>query len=129
MGESFALVGEQKDDVAGLGLRLAQFEPKADARDGVLVLTPFQRVARAAKAEPPFWRKTFESCDLEIVTPSRLAISWARRAKAQLGRSATGADKSGSATRSAARALSKLRTRRDACFESLDPAADEIAAP
>ena len=106
MGESFALVGEQKDDVASLGLRLAQFEPQADAVDGVFVLTPFQRVARTAKAEPPFWRRTFDSCDLEIVTPSRLAISSARRARVQLGRSATGADKSGPATRSAACALS-----------------------
>ena len=87
MGESFALVGEQKDDIAGLGLRLAQVEPQADAVDGVFVLTPF-----------PFWRRTFESCDLEIVTPSRLAISSARRPRVQLGRSATGADKSGSAT-------------------------------
>ena len=95
MGESFALVGEQKDDIAGLGLRLAQVEPQADAVDGVFVLTPF-----------PFWRRTFESCDLEIVTPSRLAISSARRPRVQLGRSATGADKSGSATRSAACALS-----------------------
>jgi len=42
MGESFALVGEQKDDVAGLGLRLAQLEPQADGIDGVFVLTPFQ---------------------------------------------------------------------------------------
>ena len=32
-------------------------------------LTPFQGVARAAKAEPPFWRKTFDSCDLETRHP------------------------------------------------------------
>ena len=53
MRQSFALVGEQKDDVARLGLRLAQLEPQADAVDGVFVLTPFQRVARTAQAEPP----------------------------------------------------------------------------
>jgi hypothetical protein len=57
MGESFALVGEQKDDVASPGLRLAQLEPQADAIDGVFVLTPFQGVARATKAKPPFWPK------------------------------------------------------------------------
>jgi hypothetical protein len=105
MGESFTLVGEQKDDVASLGLRLAQFEPQSNAIDGVFVLTPFQGVPRATEAKPPFWRRTFESCDLEIVTPSRLAISSAKRARVQLGRSATGADKSGSAIRSAAHAF------------------------
>ena len=40
-------------------LRLAQFEPQAAAVDGVFVLTPFQGVARTAKAEPPFWRRAF----------------------------------------------------------------------
>jgi hypothetical protein len=72
MGESFALVG-QKDDAASLGLRLAQFEPQPNAIDGVFVPTPFQGVPRATEAKPPFWRRTLESCDLEIVTPSRLA--------------------------------------------------------
>jgi hypothetical protein len=52
-------------------------------------------VARAAKAKPAFWRKTLESCDLEIVTASRLAISSARRASVQLGRSATGVAQTG----------------------------------
>ena len=35
MGQSFALVAEQEDDVAGFGLRLAQFKPQSDAFDRI----------------------------------------------------------------------------------------------
>jgi hypothetical protein len=60
MGESFALVGEQKHDVASLGLRLAQLEPQADAIDGVVVLTPFQGVARR-KRNPLFGARLWKA--------------------------------------------------------------------
>src|SRR6516162_8228879 len=66
------------------------------------VLATLQRVARSAIAKAPFLRSALESCDLEIVTPSRDAISSARRASVQLTRLVTGADKRGSATRRAA---------------------------
>ena len=54
------------------------------------------------RKQTPFFRSTLESCDREIVTPSRFAISSARRTKVQFRRSATGAESSGSVTRSAA---------------------------
>jgi hypothetical protein len=47
-------------------------------------------------------RSALESCDLEIVTPSRAAISSAKHASVQLTRFVTGADRRGSATRKAA---------------------------
>jgi hypothetical protein len=42
MGQRLALVGEEKHDIAGLGLRLAQREPQAHAVDGVGVLAALQ---------------------------------------------------------------------------------------
>src|SRR3954469_18957409 len=61
MRQRLALVAEQQHDVAGLR-----------------VLPSLQRVPRPAEAEPPFWRSTLESCERDIATPSRLAISSAR---------------------------------------------------
>src|SRR5215469_17162589 len=102
MRQGLALIAEQQHDVAREGLRLAQLEPQTAPIDGVGILTALQRVPRSAKAKPPFFRSTLESCEREMVTPSRFAISSARRASVQLRRSATGAERSGSATRSAA---------------------------
>ena len=51
MGQRLALVGEQQHDVAGLGLRLAQQEPQADAIDRLGVLPVLQVVPRSAPAE------------------------------------------------------------------------------
>ena len=41
MRQRLALVGEQQNDIAGLGLRLAQFEPQADTIDLVAICRPF----------------------------------------------------------------------------------------
>ena len=78
---------------------------KPTDRSQSAILPPLQRVSWPAPAEPPFLRSTLESCDREIVTPSRLSISSARRASVQFVRSATGAERSGAATLSAASAL------------------------
>src|SRR3984957_17870566 len=102
VGERFTLVGEQQLDVAGLGLRAKQFDPEPAAIDRLGVLAALQRVAGSAIAKAPFLRSALESCDFEIVTPSRAAISSARRASVQLTRFVTGADNRGSATRKAA---------------------------
>src|SRR5712692_1046045 len=106
MRQRLALVGEQQNDIAGLRLRFAQLEPQADTIDLVRDLPTLQRVPRPSEAEPPFLRSTLESCEREIETPSRAAISSARRASVQFVRSATGWDRSGPATLSAASALS-----------------------
>src|SRR5262245_24792402 len=105
MGERLALVGEQKHNVTRFGLPFAQLEPKPHPLNGIWVLPSLQRVPRPPPAEPPFLRSVLESCDREMVTPSRRVISSARRAKVQFGRSATGAESSGSATLIAASAL------------------------
>jgi hypothetical protein len=61
MCQRLALVGEQENDVAGLGLGLTQLEAQADAIDLVRDLPTFQRVPRPPKSEPPFCRRTLES--------------------------------------------------------------------
>jgi hypothetical protein len=102
MGQSFALIAEQQHDVASLGLRLEQLQTQPAAIDRLGVLATLQRVAGSPIAKAPFLRSALESCDLEIVTPSRAAISSAKRASVQLTRFVTGADRRGSATRKAA---------------------------
>ena len=89
MGQRLAFIGEEKHDIAGLGLRLAPREPQAHAVDAVGVLAALQGVPRPAPAEL-FLRSTLDRRDLEMVTPSRALISPIRRVSVQLGRSATG---------------------------------------
>src|SRR3954454_15499674 len=105
MRQRFGLVREQKYDVAHLGLR---FEPRpAQARPvhGIRILAALQRVAGPSPAEIPFWRSTTDSREQEIRTPERVSISLARRGSVQFGRSATGPDRTSSATASARSAL------------------------
>ncbi|MEC5293829.1 hypothetical protein, partial [Aurantimonas sp. C2-3-R2] len=106
MRQRRALVGVEQHDIPRRRLLFAQLEPQTDARDFARDLPAFQRVPRPSEPESPFLRSTLESCDLEMVTPSRCAISAARRAKVQLVLSATGAHRSSSETLSAASALS-----------------------
>ena len=98
MGQCLALVGKQQYDVADCGLRLAQGKPQADTINLVRALTALQRVPWPPEAEPPFLRSTLESCEREMLRPSRRAISSARRDNVQFRRSSTGADRSGAAT-------------------------------
>ena len=98
MGQCLALVGKQQHDVADCGLRLAQGKPQADTINLVRALTALQRVPWPPETEPPFLRNTFESCEREMLRPSRRAISSARRDNVQFRRSSTGADRSGAAT-------------------------------
>src|SRR4029077_15141100 len=102
MRQRLALIGKQQQDVASLGLRLEQFQTQTAANHRLGVLATLQRVAGPAIAKAPFLRSALESCDFEIITFSRVAISSARRASVQLTRFVTGADKRGSATRRAA---------------------------
>src|SRR5215207_9158818 len=66
MGERLGLINEEKIDVAGRGLGLAQLKPQADARHAIAILPALQAVAGAAPAEPPFSRRRMPSRDVEI---------------------------------------------------------------
>src|SRR3954467_75709 len=105
MGERFGLVAEQKHDVARLGLGLEQLSAQARPVHGVGVLPTFQCVAGSPPAEIPFFRSTTESREREMRTPARVSISSARRGSVQFGRSATGPDRTSSATARAHSAL------------------------
>jgi hypothetical protein len=106
MRQRLALVSEQENEIAGLGLGFAQLEPQTDAIDLVCDLATLQRVPQPPETESPFWRSTLESCEREIERFSRAAISLARRASVQFVLSATGCDRRGPATLSAACAFS-----------------------
>jgi hypothetical protein len=56
MRKSFALILEQKRDVANLGSRFEQPQAKPAAVHGFGVLSALQRVARPAISKPPFFR-------------------------------------------------------------------------
>lgn len=88
VGQRLALIGKQQHDVAGLGLCLAQLKPQADPRDRLGVLAVLQAVPWPSPAEV-FLRSTLDSCEREMLTPSRRAVSPDNRASVQLGRSAT----------------------------------------
>ena len=105
MSERFGLVREQKHDIARLGLSLEQ--PPAQTRPvhRVRVLATSQRMAGPSPAEIPFWRSTTDSREREMRTPERFSIASARRGSVQFGRSATGPDRTSSATASAHSAL------------------------
>src|ERR671913_583879 len=105
MGQGFGLVPEQKHDVARLGLRFEQLSAQARPVHGVRVLAAFQGVAGPSPAEIPLWRSTTDSREGEMRTPARLSISSARRGSVQFGRSATGQDRTSSATTNARSAL------------------------
>ncbi len=128
MRQRLAFVAVEQNDVAGLGLRLAQLEAKSHALDLGGNLAAFQRVPRPPPAEV-FFRSALDNCDLPIVTPSRASISAMRRGIVQLGRSATGASSRGVTTRSAASLFTGAGPGRDAGLQRLDAAARKVAAP
>src|SRR3954467_2112713 len=105
MGQRFGLVCEQKHDVTRLGLSLEQLAAQARPVHGVGVLPPLQRVAGSPPAEAPFFLSTTDSREREMRTPARVSISSANRGSVQFGRSATGADRTSSATARARSAL------------------------
>jgi hypothetical protein len=72
--QRLALVGKQQHDVAGVGLRLEQFQAQTAAVHRRGVVAALQRVAGSAIAKAPFLRSAVESCDFEILTPSCAAI-------------------------------------------------------
>src|SRR4051812_17344363 len=105
MSQGFRLVAEQTHDVARLGLSLEQLPAQARPVHRVRVLAAFQRVAGAPPAECPFLRSTPDSRAEEMRTPACLSISSARRGSVQFGRSATGPERTSSATANARSAL------------------------
>src|SRR5215210_6683683 len=105
MGERFGLVREQKHDVTRLRLSLEQLSAQARPVHRVRILATLQGVARTPPAEIPLWRSTTDSREQEMRTPARLSLSSARRGSVQFGRSATGPDRTSSATASAHSAL------------------------
>src|SRR5215210_385021 len=105
MGKRFGLVCEQKHDVTRLRLSLEQLSAQARAVHSIRILPSLQRVARTPPAEIPLWRSTTDSREQEMHTPARVSISSARRGSVQFGRSATGPDRTSSATARARSAL------------------------
>src|SRR4051812_25642982 len=105
MGERFGLVAEQKHDVARLRLSFEQLSAQARTVHRVRILATLQRVARTPPAEIPLWRSTTDSREGEMRTPARVSISSPKRGSVQLGRSATGPDRTSSATARARSAL------------------------
>jgi CheY-like chemotaxis protein len=105
MGEDFGLVPEQKHDVARLRLGFEQLSAQARTVHRVRILAAFQRVAGPSPTERPLWRSTTDSREEEMRTPERFSISSARRGSVQFGRSATGPDRTSSATAKAHSAL------------------------
>src|SRR4051795_10242307 len=105
MGQGFGLVPKEQHDVARLGLSFEQLPAQARTVHRVCVLATSQRVARPSPAEVPLWRSTTDNREQEMRTPERVSISSARRGNVQFGRSATGADRTSSATASARSAL------------------------
>lgn len=103
MSERFGRVREQKHDIARLGLSLEHLP--AQARPVHRVLATSQRGAGPSPAEIPFWRSTTDSREREMRTPERFSIASARRGSVQFGRSATGPDRTSSATANAHSAL------------------------
>src|SRR4051794_14089156 len=111
MGEGFGLVGEQEHDIARLGLRFEQLPAQARSVHGVGVLPTFQRVAGSPPAEAPFFLSTTDSREREMRTPARVSISSANRGSVQLGRAATGPDRTSPATAKARPALTRAWPR------------------
>src|SRR5262249_33953187 len=62
MGERFAFIAEQQNNVARLGLSFAELEPQADTLDLGGGLPTLQRVPRPSPAEV-FFRNAFDNCD------------------------------------------------------------------
>src|SRR3954466_1013330 len=105
MGEGFGLVAEQEHAVARLGRSLERFSAQARPVHGIRILAALQRVAGSPPAEAPFFLSTTDSREGEMRTPERVSISSAKRGSVQFGRSATGPDRTSSATASARSAL------------------------
>ena len=129
MRQRLALVAIEENDIAGLGLGLAQLKPEPDALDLSRDLPPLQRVPRPPPPEV-FFRSALESCDRPISTSSRFLISAMRRGIVQFARVR---DRLFGRQAREPTALPAVLHRRRACIhactDGLDAAAGEIAAP
>ena len=128
MRQGFALVTVEKHNVALRRLLFAQLQAQADP----LYLARYWRPFRVCRGRPPailFFRNALDSCERLMRAPARASISARRRGIVQLGRLATGASSKGCTTRKAVSLFTGRRAGRDACFQRLDTAVGEIAAP
>ena len=105
MGQGLRLISIKQNDVAGPGLLAPDLETQSNAVDFVRVLPPFQRVSRAAPAEPPFCLSRVLRREREIRMPVWRSISAHNRGNVQLVRFSTGSRSKALAT---ARARSPL---------------------
>ena len=127
MRQRLALVAIEENDIAGLGLGLAQLKPEPNALDLSRDLPPLQRVPRPPPPEV-FFRSALESCDRPISTSSRFLISAMRRGIS----SSHGSRRALQQRRANPQRSLGLHRRRaciHACLDGLDAAAGEIAAP
>ena len=100
MRQRLALVAKEENNVACLGLLLAQLQAQADPFHLACCLTSLQRVPGPPPTEL-FFRNALDSCARLMLRPSRASISARRRGIVQLGRSATGSCSNGVTTRKA----------------------------
>jgi len=100
--QGLALIAIEENDVAGLGLGLAQRKAQAPCVRSRRRFGGLSACAGAAASGSFFFAAPLDNCDLPILTPSRASISVMRRWIVQLVRSATGASSRGATTRSAA---------------------------
>ena len=128
MRQRLALVAVEQNDVARLGLLLAQLQTQAGSFDlgGDLAMPS---ACAAAGASGTFFAAPWESCDRLMRTPSHASISTCSRGIVQLRRSATGCSSKGVTTRKAA--SSSPGPDRAGATLALQPlaAAHEVAAP
>ena len=69
--QGIALIAIEENDVAGLGLGLAQLKAQPHALDLAGALAAFQRVPAGAAVSGSFFGSALDNCDLPILTPSR----------------------------------------------------------
>src|SRR3982751_2471589 len=121
MGEGFGLVAEQQHAVPGLSLRFEQLPAQARPVHGIRILAALQRVAGAPPAEAAFFLSTTDSREIEMRPPARISISSAKRGSVQFGRSATGPDRTSSATARARSAFTGAGPGATAVFSASSP--------
>ena len=118
----------EQNDVADLGLLLAQLQARPTRSTSVALWRPFS-VWRGPPPAELFLCNALDSCERLMRTPSRSAISARSREIVQLRRSATGASSNGAATRNAASLFTGAGPGATRGLQRLRAVAHEVAAP
>jgi hypothetical protein len=104
VGRGLGLIGKEELDLPSFGPRLEPIQLLSTLRDGPAVLAPFERVARAPEAIPPFLRSRRLSQGWERCRPVRRSSSRWSRGSVQSGiPGASGSERICSSTSSARR--------------------------